>query len=86
MANTTNHSGLKRGGPGRPKGAKNKVTLERNALEEFSAYFNSAEYVANARARIAAGRAPHLEAYWLPKFYGKDVTEVKGTLVFKWQQ
>ena len=59
-----NTSGLKRtAGPGRPKGAVNAST---RAVREFALELvESPEWQASARARILAGKAPHLEAYLL---------------------
>ena len=66
------YSHLRRGGPGRPKGAKNKKTLERDAMQWAQQFFKSDEYLQNARQRIVRGRAAHLESYWLPRIHGKE--------------
>jgi len=72
---------------GRPKGAKNKKTVERDLMTWAVEFFNSEEYVTNAQGRILSGKAPHLESYWNPKLKGKpkEETEVKGTLVLRWE-
>ena len=72
---------------GRPKGAKNKKTVERDLMTWAIEHFNSAAYAKSAQARIDQGKAPHLESYWLNKLKGKpkEETEVKGTLVLRWE-
>jgi hypothetical protein len=71
-----NTSGLKRGGPGRPKGLPNKATREMKAWA--SGLFESDEWRASARRRIIEGKAPHLEAHCLqvlmPKTEKTDIT------------
>lgn len=72
-----NTGGLRRGGPGRPKGVPNVAT---RALKEFwTEFFDSAEYRATAKRRILAGRAPQLEAYLLARVYGRPVPAVDAT-------
>jgi hypothetical protein len=74
MANTAN---LRPGGPGRPKGSKNKLTKERSLLQQAEERFNSREYwERSAWPRIARGKAPHLEGYFLQRIYGKPVESV----------
>ena len=73
-----NTAGLRRGGPGRPKGSKNKKTQEMNAF--WRDVLEGEEYLLAAVARVNAGKAPHLEAYWINKINGKPVErhEVTG--------
>jgi hypothetical protein len=85
-----NLSGLKRGGPGRPKGAPNKATRELKAF--WGEFFESDAYRESAKDRIMQGKAPQLESYLLAKVYGKP-TEVleqigpqAGPIVYKWQK
>lgn len=54
---------------GRVKGNPNHITRELKAF--WHQFFESKAYQDNAMERIAAGKAPHLEAYLLPKIYGK---------------
>ena len=61
-------------GRGRPPGAVNKLSAE--VREFWTQFFASAEYRESARRRIIAGRAPHLEGYWLPAIYGKPAETV----------
>ncbi len=58
-----NISGLKRGGPGRPKGVPNKVT--RTMKEWAYGLMESDVWQASARKRILSGKAPHLEGHCL---------------------
>lgn len=58
-----NTSGLKRGGPGRPKGATNKASREVKAWAQ--AMVDSPEWQKSAMQRILAGKAPHIEAHCL---------------------
>lgn len=62
-----NTHGLRRGGPGRPKGSKNKLT------KEIELFFESKVYADAAKARMVQGKAPHLETYWLNQIIGKPV-------------
>jgi len=71
-----NTSGLKRtAGPGRPKGGKNKRTKEMEAL--WREFFESEGYIDAAKHRVAQGKAPHLENYWLQKLNGKPTEHVE---------
>ena len=75
MRNTGN---LKPGGPGRPKGSRNRITIERSLLLRAEECFNSAEYwERSAWPRILKGRAPHLELYFLQRIYGKPVDAIE---------
>src|SRR5919197_2783336 len=64
-----NTNGLRRGGPGRPKGVPNKATVE--AREFARAFIADAEYQASLRKRILAGQANHLESLLWQYGYGK---------------
>ena len=67
-----NTSGLKRtAGPGRPKGSKDKIA--QRVLLEMQQFFASPAYAASVKERTLAGKAPHLESYWLNKLHGKPV-------------
>ena len=71
MGNTGN---LRPGRPGRRKGSKNKLTKERSLLQQAEERFNSREYwERSAWPRIARGKAPHLESYFLQRIYGRPV-------------
>lgn len=75
-----NTSGLKKGGPGRPKGIPNKATRE---IKDFAIEFlSSPEYVQSATRRVLSGRAPHLETLWYHYGYGKpkDTVQLDGTV------
>ena len=77
MSPTGNSGNLKPGGPGRPKGSKNRMTKERTLLLQAEKCFNSAEYwERSAWPRILRGRASHLESYFLQRIYGKPVESV----------
>lgn len=72
-----NISGLKRGGPGRPKGAKNKSTSE---MEEFfRAFFDSEPYRTNVQTRVLEGKASHIESFWHAKINGKPPEHMRLT-------
>jgi len=74
MRNTGN---LRPGGPGRPKGSRNKLTHERTLLQLAEKRFNSREYwEQSAWPRIVKGKAPHLEVYLLQRIYGRPVESV----------
>jgi len=77
-----NTSGLKRGGPGRPKGVPNKATREMKAWARE--LFESEHWRVSAAKRIIEGKAPHLEAHCLqvlmPKTDKTDVTSNGLTL------
>lgn len=78
-----NTSGLRRGGPGRPKGVPNRATREFKAF--WRCWMDSADYRENVKRRILLGRAPHLESYIAQMVYGrpKDVVETQGELVIR---
>ena len=68
---------LRPGGPGRPRGSKNKMTKERSLLLLAEKRFNSREYwEQSAWPRIVKGKAPHLEVYLLQRIYGRPVESV----------
>jgi len=70
-----NTSGLKRGGPGRPKGVPNKATREFKAWAE--SFFKSSKYRENLERRLLSGRAPSFEVYAAQLLYGKPKEEVE---------
>lgn len=64
-----NTSGLKRGGPGRPKGVPNKITSE---IREACQKLFDAAYFATAKARLDSGKvAPAVECKWLAYAFGE---------------
>jgi hypothetical protein len=81
-------SGLKRGGPGRPKGVPNKAT--RAIKEVAQAIIERPEYLSALQRRLDSGRAPHMETLLYHYAYGKpkDVTEHQGQVRLKvtWEQ
>ena len=54
----TNTSGLRRGGPGRPKGAKNKKTIERNLLTRAADWIDGDAYFQNVKQRVERAERP----------------------------
>jgi len=40
-------------------------------------FFESDGYIDSAKFRVAQGRAPHLESYWLQKLNGKPVERIE---------
>lgn len=69
-----NTSGLKRGGPGRPKGSLNKATLEiKDAARKL---VEAPEYVMSLERRLTQGRAPHMETLLFHYAYGKPTETV----------
>ncbi len=66
---------LKRGGPGRPKGSKDRRTL---AISEFArSILESDEYRASLRARIIAGKAGVIESILFFYGYGKPAEKIQ---------
>ena len=66
---------LTRAGMGRPKGSKNKTSVEiqtfaRNMVEDKA-------YVANLRKRLRAGAAPHMEPLLFYYAYGKPAERIQ---------
>src|SRR5215467_3078723 len=60
---------------GRPRGARNRRTLE---LREFAdEFFRSDEYRASLKRRLLRGQAPQLETYLLALCYGKPESVLK---------
>jgi hypothetical protein len=75
-------------GPGRPKGAKNKATIEAKGF--YQRFLESKEYRESAKRRILDGSAPHLETMAHHYAYGKPVDKVEhtgedgGPITLKW--
>ena len=71
-----NTSGLRRGGPGRPKGVPNKATIA--AKEWAGDLVSDTTYRANFRRRFLSGRlAPALEAMVHHYAYGKPIETIR---------
>src|SRR5207249_7750781 len=69
-------SGLRRGGPGRPKGVPNKVTIE--AKEACGRLVDDPAYLTNLRRRLLRGRLPpQIEAMLWAYAKGKPVERVE---------
>jgi hypothetical protein len=68
---------FKKGQGGRPKGAKNKATVERELLARAAAFVDGDEYFENVRQRILRGRAPHAESYLLRRLKGDSTQHVE---------
>jgi hypothetical protein len=67
---------FEKGNPGRPKGAVNKATRD---IREFAREcLEAPEYVRRLKARLEAGKAPHMEQLLAHYAYGKpkDVVEI----------
>jgi len=76
-----NTAGLRRGGPGRPKGSPNKKTL---AFEEFwRAKMESEDYRQGLWRRIQGGRASHMETYLAQKLFGRPEQTVQGDMTLR---
>jgi hypothetical protein len=75
---------LRRGGPGRPKGSKNRSFADVQAVA--SGLILSPEYQESLRKRLLAGKAPHMEVLLHHYVYGKPVEKlehsVSGDLVY----
>lgn len=70
-----NTSGLRRGGPGRPKGLQNKATRD---IQAFSrGMLERPEYIASLQQRLDEGKAPHMETLFHHYGWGKP----KDTLI-----
>lgn len=79
-----NTTGLKRGGPGRPKGVPNRATIE--VRESCRAIVEDPEYRARLKQRALTGRLnPAVEVMLWHFAYGKprDVIEQTGELVIR---
>jgi hypothetical protein len=62
---------------GRPKGAKNKATLE---IKEWATkFFESPKWRKSAEDRMVKGKGAHLESYLLALTYGKPTDRVELT-------
>jgi hypothetical protein len=81
-----NTTGLKRGGPGRPKGIPNRATVQ---VKDFcSGIVDDPVYQQAVRERALKGElAPAIEAMLWHYRWGKPrkETQVQGTLVIRWQ-
>jgi hypothetical protein len=79
-------SGLRRGGPGRPKGVPNRATLE---VREFSASIvDDPAYQQRVRERALAGELPPaIESLLWHYRWGKpkEDAHIEGTLVVRWE-
>jgi hypothetical protein len=67
---------FQKGNPGKPKGAISKATRD---IREFARECMEApDYVQRLKARLAAGKAPHMETLLAHYAYGKpkDVVEI----------
>lgn len=70
-----NISGLKRGGPGRPKGIPNKATIEiREACRKL---LESPAYATALEARLIEGRAGQVEPLLYYYAYGKPKERIE---------
>ncbi len=73
--NRPQNRNLRRGGPGRPKGSRDRRTL---AIGEFArSIIESDEYRNSLRARVLAGKAPHLEPLLYHYGYGRPAERVQ---------
>jgi hypothetical protein len=81
-----NTTGLKRGGPGRPKGRPNNSTIQ---VKQFCAsILDDPAYQLGVRQRALRGQlAPAIEALLWHYRWGKpkEEAQVQGTLVVRWQ-
>ena len=74
-----NISGLRRGGPGRPKGSVNQTTRDIQAFSREC--LEDPKYIAALRERLREGRAPHMETLLAHYAYGKpkDTLDLRTT-------
>ena len=82
MRNTT---GLKRGGPGRPKGVSNKATIE--ARQACAELVDDPAYRATLKARLVAGTlSPAVECliWYYAKGKPKEQLDVDSTMTIQW--
>ena len=56
---------------GRPKGARNKATVEITVT--WRKFFESPVYQASLKKRMLAGKAPHMETYLGQLCYGRPI-------------
>lgn len=68
---------FKKGQGGRPKGAKNKKTIERDLLTRAASWIDGDAYWQNVKLRVERGRAPHMETYFAQRIHGKAVEKVE---------
>ncbi len=83
MRDTT---GLRRGGPGRPKGLPNKATVE--AKRACADLIDDPAYRARLKERLLAGELPpavETMLWYFAKGKPKEQAEVEGTLIVRWQ-
>ena len=73
-----NTIGLRRGGPGRPKGSPNKVTPEVRLAAR--AIVDDPSYRKGLKTRVETGKAPHMEPLLWHYAHGKpaDTVELQG--------
>lgn len=62
---------------GRPKGSKNRSTIERNLLTRAADWIDGQDYFDNVKKRVERGRAPHMETYFAQRLHGKAVEKVE---------
>lgn len=68
---------FEKGNPGRPKGAKNKTTVEVRELAKR--IVEDRAYLEGLAARINAGKAPHMEPILFYYAYGKPKERLEHT-------
>ena len=77
MDTATNHGRFGPGNRGRPKGAKNKTTLE--ILEVARRMMTKPSYLRELERRMRDGTAPHMEKFFAEHLWGKPKERVEIT-------